>query len=66
MEKRSISAKLFAFVIAVVFVVYLGYQVYTLITEPVRTVQALIVTVDDSILTEGYFARSEMVLVGPG
>lgn len=59
---RSIGWKTAVFFLAVIMTAYLGYQLYSVIKEPVKTVSAVAITVSDSIPLEGIFIRSEIVI----
>ncbi|MDP4108961.1 MAG: HlyD family efflux transporter periplasmic adaptor subunit [Bacillota bacterium] len=55
------------FITGALFILYVGHQVYLIFNSPIKTENAMYITVDDAISADGFFIRSEQVLEGkPG
>ncbi|MBQ9535452.1 MAG: hypothetical protein IJU78_06385 [Clostridia bacterium] len=63
---RSLNAvkKLAAAVLLLLFLFYIGYQVAQNLSVQIKTVDALVVTVEDKIFAEGIFLRSQQSVSG--
>ncbi len=64
MKRSSLFSTAAVILFGALFLFYCAHQLYTIINNPIKTVNALYITVDDSIAAEGYFIRGEQVLGG--
>lgn len=64
MKKNQVFISLGALGLFLLFVVYLGFQVFSNLTDKITTSDALMVEVEDKISCEGVFIRAEQQLYG--
>ena len=64
MKKNQVFASLGAGALFLLFLIYLGFQVFSNLTDRITTSDALLVSVEDKISCEGVFIRAEQPLYG--
>ncbi|MBQ5777609.1 MAG: hypothetical protein IIV97_02190, partial [Oscillospiraceae bacterium] len=62
MKKENQISKIVTFVLGILLFSYIGYQVYRITYNPVKTVSAIFAEIDDSITLNGIVVRAETVM----
>ena len=66
MRIKAIAGRLAAALLVLLFLVYIGFQVFSNLSERIVTVDATVVTVEDKLSVEGVFVRAQQLVMGEG
>jgi len=66
MRLKAIAGRLAAALLLLLFLAYIGFQVFSNLRERIVTVDATVVTVEDKLSVEGVFVRAQQLVTGEG